>query len=137
MDARNLLRALAACGALTFSGCAIAQASAPDQGRTLLTPAELKALISTAKSIRISTQGAKVNAVYSQDGVARVEWGTGGASGTWRLDGNRFCSKYPGIRRGYETCYVFQKTGENTYNQFYADGGPDDGRLIGLWVVEK
>ena len=102
-----------------------------------MTPDELKVLISTAKSIRIATQGAKVNAIYSRDGVARVEWGTGGATGTWRLDGNKFCSKYPGIRRGYETCYVFQKTGENTYNQFYADGGPDDGRLIGNWVVER
>jgi hypothetical protein len=50
---------------------------------------------------------------------------------------NKFCSKYPGIRRGYETCYVFQKTGENSYSLFYADGGPEDGKLSGTWAVEK
>jgi len=137
MADKNPIRILAACGLLALSGCAGVDTAPQEPTRVLLTHDELKALLSTTRTVRIVTQGAKVIGVYGQDGTASVEWGTGSARGTWRLADNKFCSKYPGIRRGYETCYVFQKTGENRYSLFYADGGPEDGKLSGTWAVEK
>lgn len=137
MAAKNLIRILAACGLLALSACAGVDPAPQGPGRVLLTHDELKALLSTTRTVRIVAQGAKITGVYGRDGAASLDWGTGGARGTWRIEGNKFCTKYPGIRRGYETCYVFEKTGENSYSLFFADGGPEDGKLNGTWAVEK
>ena len=131
-------RAVLACSAVALIlGCAANGTTSQEPSVVYLTHDELKALLSTTRTVRIATQGAKVIGIYSRDGAARVDWGSGGATGTWRVQGNKFCSKYPGVRRGYETCYVLQKTGENRYTLFYADGSPEDGKVSGTWWVEK
>src|SRR5215470_7053182 len=105
-------RAVVASSVVTLIlGCAAGGTTPPEPSVVHLTHDELKALLAATRTVRIATQGAKVIGIYSPDGVARVDWGSGGATGTWRLQGNKFCSKYPGVRRGYETCYLLEKTG--------------------------
>ena len=110
-----------------MTGSASAQEPRPD----FLTHEELKALLAEPKAIQFATGRSKGIVVLGKDGTASVDGGTFQARGTWRIDGNRYCSKYPGIRRGYETCYTVQNTGGGTYKLYSADGD------ISSWVIEK
>ena len=110
-----------------FFGAALAQ----EPGTKLLTHEELKQLLSKTTVLQFATGGAKGTGVLAHDGTARLDGGSWQARGTWRIDGNKYCSKYPGIRRGYETCYVIEKTGGNTYKLYSTEGD------IGTWVVEQ
>jgi hypothetical protein len=105
--------------------------SAQEPGTQLLTHEELKQLLSKTMVAQFSTGRTKGTVVLAQDGTARVDGGTWQARGTWRIEGNRYCSKYPGIRRGYETCYAVQNTGGSTYKLYSTDGD------ISSWVIEK
>ena len=75
---------------------------------------------------------ARGTGVLAQDGTARLDGGSWSAKGTWRIDDNKYCSKYAGIRRGYETCYTVQKTGDNAYALHDTEDG-----TIGTWIVER
>ena len=108
-------------------GSALAQEPRSD----FLTHEELKALLAETKTIQFATGRSKGIVVLGKDGTASVDGGTFQARGTWRIDGNKYCSKYPGIRRGYETCYTVQKTGGSSYKLHSTDGD------ISNWVVEK
>ena len=110
---------------------AVVAGAASAQEPKLLAHEELKELLSTTRVMQFATAGAKGTAVLAQDGTARLDGGTWQARGTWRIDGNKYCSKYPGIRRGYETCYTIERTGEKTYKLTSTEGD------IGSWVVEK
>lgn len=93
---------------------------------------ELSALLSQTRSVRITTGRVKATGIYSKDGTAFVDWGAGTAKGTWQIVANRFCTKYPGMRQGFETCFLFRQTGTNTYSQFAMDGS-----FWATWFVEK
>jgi hypothetical protein len=114
---------------LLAAGAALAQESRP----TFLTHEELKALLSGTRIVQFNTGRSRGTGIYAQDGTAQVDWGTGGAKGTWRIDGDKFCTTYPGLRRGYETCNNLQKTGERSYTLFFTS----DGSLNGTWQIEK
>jgi hypothetical protein len=112
--------------------CALCgSASAQPPGTKLLTHEELKQLLSKTTVAQFTTAGAKGTVVIAQDGTARLDGGTWQARGTWRIDGSKYCSKYPGIRRGYETCYAIENTGASTYKLYSAEGD------VSSWVVEK
>ena len=108
-------------------------ASAQEPGTKRLTHEELKQLLSkTTIAQFVSLSGRmKGTIVLTQDGTASVDGGSFQARGSWRIDGDKYCSKYPGLRRGYETCYSVQSTGVNTYKLLSTEG---DGST---WVVEK
>lgn len=133
MVARSVLQALAALSVAIASGCGTPSTPAEEPSRTYLTHDELKALLSKTTSVRISLGRATLSGVYTPAGTATLDWGSGGAKGTWRIDANRFCTKYPGLRRGYESCYNFQKVAENTYNLF----STEDSSSSGTWLIEK
>jgi len=116
-------------GALLVVGMASAQEPRPNY----LTHEQLKALISGTTTIQIASGRMRVIGIYTQDGIARLDGGNWAAKGTWRIDSNKFCTKYPGIRRGYETCYNLVNTGENAYSLYFAE----DGALNSTWVIEK
>lgn len=118
--------------AKAFFFALIGVASAQEPRPNLLTHEELKALLSKTIVVQFTRGSARGTGVYAQDGTARLDGGTWSARGTWRIDGNKYCTKYAGIRRGYESCYTVQKTGSNTYTLYdIEDGNP------GTWVVEK
>jgi hypothetical protein len=131
MGAKRFLQFLAGAGLLALAACvADRQVQAP--AGDFLSHEQLSALLSKTRTVRIATGRLNVIGIYAQDGTAQVDWGTGGAKGTWRIYDNRFCTRYPGIRQGFETCYFFRQTGENTYTQFFVDGN-----VSSTWVVEK
>ncbi len=104
------------------------------QQQNFLAHEELKALLSSTRTVAFTAgTSARGTGIYSPDGIARLDGGTWSAKGTWRIDGNRFCTTYPGIRRGYETCSNLQKTGENRYNLYFST----DGTKNGTWAIEK
>jgi hypothetical protein len=63
-----------------------------------------------------------VTGTYTQDGVAKIDWGRGADEGSWRIIGGKFCTKYPKVRNGVETCFTVYKTGENEYKSILPDG---------------
>ena len=101
-------------------------------GTKLLTADELKALLSKTTVIQFTRGSAKGTGVLALDGKARLDGGSWSANGSWRIQDNKYCSKYPGIRRGYETCYTVEKTGQNTYTLYDTEDGTK-----GTWVVEQ
>jgi len=107
-------------------------ASAQEPRPTFLSHEELKQLLSGTTTVRFVSGREKGTGIYTQDGTARLDGGVWQAKGTWRINADKFCTKYPGIRRGYETCYTFRRTGENTYTLYDAESG-----MTGTWVVEK
>jgi hypothetical protein len=70
--------------------------------------------------------------VYQKDGTVRLNEGPASPTriGSWRIDGNKFCTKYSGgLGSG---CFNVQKTGASTYKLI-----PLDGLLEGTWEVQK
>ena len=96
-----------------------------------LTHEELKALLSQTMTMRFVSGRSKGTIVLTQDGTARVDGGDFTAKGSWRIKGDKYCSQYPNIRRGYENCYSVEKTGANAYTL------RDDSGINSSWVVEK
>ena len=125
------LRVLAGIALLTLAGC-VADIDVRAPEGNFLSHEELTALLSQTKTVRIMIGTARVNGLYTRDGTAQLDWGTGGARGTWRIFENRFCTRYPGIRQGFESCFFFRPAGENTYTLINTDGS-----VGSTWVVEK
>ena len=118
-------------GLLLLAGC-VADATVKAPEGDFLTHEQVTALLLRAKTVRITIGRSTLNGAYAQDGTAQLDWGTGGAKGTWRIHDNRVCTRYPGIRQGFETCFFFRQVNENTYTTVMTDGSPGS-----TWVVEK
>lgn len=113
---------------LMLSSCATTERPLQEPSLTFLTHNELKTLMSGTRTVSWTSSGLTGTAgltgtgIYTQDGTALLRWDRGSAEGTWRINGDRFCTTYPKIRRGYETCHSLHKTGENEYKLFLPDG---------------
>ena len=59
---------------------------------------------------------------YTPNGVARLSWAGGGATGKWRIVGGKFCTTYPEVRGGTENCFTTYQTGPNEFISFNSDG---------------
>jgi hypothetical protein len=122
--------------AVAMLGCA-GHAWAQKPQPTVLTNAQLKALLSKGMTARITgadrpnTAKRSGTAVYQKDGTVRFNEGAATTThiGSWRIDGNKFCTKYTNLGSG---CFNVQKTGETTYKLI-----PLDGLLEGTWEVQK
>jgi hypothetical protein len=117
-------------------GCAShGWAQKPQQ--TVLTNAQLKALLSNGMTARITgadrpnTAARTGTAVYQKDGTVRFNEGAATTThiGSWRIEDNKFCTKYTNLGSG---CFNVQKTGESSYKLI-----PLDGLLGGTWDVVK
>jgi|SRR6185436_1277601 len=103
----------------------------------VLTNAQLKTLLSNGMTAKITgadrpnTAARTGTAVYQKDGTVRFNEGAATTThiGSWRIDGNKFCTKYTNLGSG---CFNVQKTGESTYKLI-----PLDGLLEGTWQVVK
>jgi hypothetical protein len=96
---------------LTFAVLGSAWAQKP----TVLTNAQLKALLSKGVTVKVTgadranTAARTSTAVYQQDGTARLNEGsnTNTVIGSWKIDGNKFCTKYTSLGSG---CFNLQTT---------------------------
>ena len=122
--------------AVAMFGCA-GHALAQKPQPLVLTNAQLKALLSKGLTVRITgaerpnTAARTGTAVYQDDGTVRFNEGATTTThiGSWRVEGNRFCTKYTNLGSG---CFNVQKIGERTYKLL-----PLDGLLEGTWEVVK
>ena len=122
--------------AVAMLGCA-SHAWAQKPQPTVLTDAQLKALLSNGMTARITgadrpnSASRTGTAVYQKDGTVRFNEGAATTThiGSWRIDGNKFCTKYTNLGSG---CFHVQKTGDTTYKLI-----PLDGLLEGTWEVVK
>ena len=122
--------------AIATLGCA-GHAWAQKPQPTVLTEAQLKALLSNGLSARITgadrpnTAARTGNVVYQKDGTARFNEGAATTTriGSWKIEGNKFCTNYTNLGSG---CFNVQKTGDNTYKLI-----PLDGMLEATWEVVK
>lgn len=89
-----------------------------------LTQSELETLMSRSRTARFAGKNNVTGTVtYAQEGTAKVGWNGGSDVGSWRINGDKFCTKYKKIRNGFETCFTFYKTGENEYQLFFFPEG--------------
>ena len=108
---------------LILSSCATTEKALQERGLAPLTHSELETLMSRTRTARwTSSKGAAGTGTYTQEGTAKLAWSGGGAEGSWRISGDKFCTKYPTIRGGNETCFTMYKTGEYEYQSFFPDG---------------
>ena len=104
---------------------------------TVLTNAQLKELLSKGLTVKITgadrpnTAARTGTAVYQKDGTVRFNEGPATTThiGSWRIEDNRFCTKYDRLGSG---CFNVHKIGETTYKLV-----PLDGLLEGTWEVVK
>jgi len=119
-----LLSALMCVAFLILSSCATTEKSLQERGLNPLTHSELETLMSRTRTARWTTsKGVSGTGTYSQDGTAKLAWSGGGAEGSWRVSGDKFCTAYPTIRGGKETCFTLYRIQENEYQSFFPDGG--------------
>jgi hypothetical protein len=115
--------ALVAAAFLALIGCTTTEQSLRARGLSPLSQSELEALYARTRTIRGSSpDGLGLLGTFTQEGGARLDWGRGAAEGSWRITGDKFCTKYQGIRNGEERCVTIYKTGENAYKAFLPDG---------------
>ena len=129
-------RQLTALLAVAMLDCA-SQAWAQNPPPTLLTNAQLKALLSNGMTARITgadrpnTAARTGTAVYQKDGTVRFNEGAATTThiGSWRIEDNKFCTKYNRLGSG---CFNVQKVGDTRYKLI-----PLDGLLEGTWDIVK
>ena len=120
---------------LTFAILGSAWAQKPQP--TVLTNAQLKTLLSNGINVRVTgidranTASRSGTAAYQKDGTARARLGPASPEqiGSWKIDGNKFCTSYTSAGSG---CFNVQKTGDKTYKLI-----PLDGLLEENWEVLK
>ena len=120
--------------AVAMLGCA---SHAWAQKAAVLTDAQLKALLANGMTVKVSgadrpnTAPRTGTVVYQKDGTARFNEGAATTThiGSWRIDGNKFCTKYTNLGSG---CFNVQKIADNKYKLI-----PLDGLLEGTWEVVK
>jgi hypothetical protein len=127
------LTALLAVAILGCAGHAWAQKPQP----ALLTNSQLKALLANGMTAKITgadrpnTAARTGTAVYQKDGTVRFNEGPATTThiGSWRIEDNKFCTKYNRLGSG---CFNVQKVGDTRYKLI-----PLDGLLEGTWDVVK
>ena len=69
--------------------------------------------------------GTSGTGTFALDGSAVLAWTGGGAKGTWRINGDSYCTRYPDIRHGKENCFTLYRTHPHQYSLFFPDGSLD------------
>lgn len=115
------------CAAVSLlPGCATTAQDLQKQGLSPLTHGQLEMLMSRTRTMRWTTAtGTSGTGTFALDGSAELAWTGGGAKGTWRINGNAYCTKYPDIRHGKENCFTFYRTRPHQYSLFFPDGSLD------------
>ena len=114
---------LTAVALMILTGCAVSQKSLQEKGLKPITQKELEENYSRPVKIRwVNVQNQTGTAEYTPDGVARLQWQGGGATGRWRIADGKFCTTYPEIRGGAEACFVVYRTTPKETVSFAMDG---------------
>ena len=120
---RLLFNAVFAAVFMTLVSCATTEKTLRDKGLAPLSHSELQALHARTRTLKgTNANGVRGAGTYTTDGVAKLDWGTGEATGTWRIKDGKFCTTYSTVQSGAERCFTVYKTAENEYTSFNPDG---------------
>lgn len=62
---------------------------------------------------------------YGADGTATLVMADGTAqAGTYRLDGNAYCTRYDAFRDSSENCFTLEPLGDGRTQAYFTDGRP-------------
>jgi hypothetical protein len=118
-----MLAGLAAVVLIVATGCGVTQKSLQEKGLKPLTQKELEDRYARpVKSRWVNAQNQSGTAEATPDGTARLAWQGGGATGKWRIVNGKYCTTYPQLRGGNETCFAVYRTGPKEHVTFGADG---------------
>ncbi|KIC32058.1 hypothetical protein [Leisingera sp. ANG-S5] len=99
----------------------------------MLTAEELQAFFTHDRKIAFTRLALSGTAVLRTDGTFEVTIPrVGEDTGTWRLDGDRICSRWAEFRRGQELCALAGALPDGTYRGMFAASGT---RLGDFWFV--
>ena len=105
------------------AGCVVTQKSLQEKGLKPVTQKDMQDRYSRPVKIRfVNDRNQSGTGEYTPDGTARLNWTGGGATGKWVIKGDKFCTTYPEIRGGAETCFTSYRTGPKDYTTFGPDG---------------
>lgn len=118
----RLTPAVLACALL--AGCATNEAALREKGATPLSAAEVQKVMVSGKPInaRTASTGVLSTSIFRPDGSASVDWGSGNDTGSWHMEGDRFCAKWKVVRGGEEVCFAIYRKGDREYAMFRPDG---------------
>jgi hypothetical protein len=118
----------ARCAALLFmtlvAACSsVTEQSLAEKGLKPMGNAELKSYLSQPRQARFTSATNQTGTIeYAPDGAIRITTAKGSVAGRWRVDADRFCTQYPELRGGRETCMASYRTGPNEITTFTPEG---------------
>jgi hypothetical protein len=108
---------------VTVTGCAMTEKSLREKGQAPMTQQQLQDMYAQPRKVAwTNDRNQSGTAAYTPDGVGRVEWPGGGATGKYRIVDGKFCSTYAAIRNGVETCFTVYQLGPKEMASFFSDG---------------
>jgi hypothetical protein len=120
---KAMLAGLAAVVLITAAGCAVTQKSLQEKGLKPMSAKDLQERYARPVKIRwTNDRNQSGTGEYTPDGTARLAWQGGGATGKWRIKEGKFCTTYPEVRGGAETCFIPYRTGPRESVSFGEDG---------------
>ncbi|KIC28979.1 hypothetical protein [Leisingera sp. ANG-M6] len=100
----------------------------------MLSADEMQALLEQDRKIAFTRLAFSGTAVLRTDGTFEVTIPRlGEDTGTWRLDGDRICSRWAEFRKGQDLCALAGELPDGTYRSFLADSGT---RLGDFWFID-
>ncbi len=119
------LAAIAAIATIALGGCStVTEQSLTEKGVKPMTGAEMQVQYATrVRTLEWTNARNETGTIrYSPDGTAFLQWRGGNAQGRWRIDGDRFCTRYPDLRGNQETCSRIYRTADNEFTSFPPEG---------------
>lgn len=111
------MRAILAAALIVMAGAAMAQET--------MSAEELATYI-TGKSctgVNPETGQEVATVVYAEDGSSVLTFPDGREeAGSWRLDGDTYCTRYAAFRDNTENCFRLEPIGEGATQAWYTDG---------------
>lgn len=99
----------------------------PAQAQEMMDAASLEVFIvgKAYEGINPETSAVVASVVYHEDGTSTLWMNTEGAAdepGSWRLDGNTYCTRYLNFRENSENCFTAVDLGDGRAQAYFTDG---------------
>lgn len=106
--------------AFSIAGCQTYQQKLDESGMKKLSGADLQSMLGGGYSIRFKTRRAEGTAHYNPDGSATGEWSGSTHKGSWRVEGDAYCTKWDGSSQ--ERCYQLYENKPSNFTAVNSDG---------------
>lgn len=106
---------------LSIAACATSEQALQRKGLKALTGSQLSALFSRDRAVTWMNARTMGEGSYSADGSASMNWKSGSDTGSWRIEGDTFCTTWTTVRTR-EACFTVYETDDMTFKQFWPDG---------------